>query len=268
MIYTLIVCSLSLAVQVAGNGLSCGIIWYERNVPEVKRTLINRLISNHCAVNVVFNSVTLNTSILIFLLGSLREAFCDLVSVALFGLVILYLLNADAIIALRYLYICRFKNVGILNDDLVYFFLTLVTAVVSVYFAVLIWFCGFHHVPFWHRCVCRFENESEPEVKQGVENLRLFWALGVTSLGLHAALYSAIFCRERMVEANIAAAGAGGAAAEMQQHVNDGNNNYNNHNNYNTYCTGIAAKVSTQIFDISLEVKVHFGTRDGNCPTI
>lgn len=101
MFRTAATCLLSMAIQTAGNTMSLGIIWHEQNAPEVKRTLINRLISNNCAVSMVFNALVMNTSNVMILYGAMNVYVCDVVSALLQAVMLGYLLNANVIVVLR-----------------------------------------------------------------------------------------------------------------------------------------------------------------------
>lgn len=61
----------------------------------------------------------------------------------------------------RYLYICRLKNTGFFDDDLIYTILVLLVYFFPFYFSALFTFSGMRVTPIWRKCA------GNPEILQG-----------------------------------------------------------------------------------------------------
>lgn len=184
----------AVAIQVAGDSLSYGIMWYEKNAPEVQRTLINRLISNNCGISILFNTCTLNFIIAMIFFRGLGPDVCDVFMFCLVLAVYWYLMNVNLATIVRYIYICHFQNVGALYDDLLYTFLTVVSFLLSLYFVTLLWFFKFLRNPPWFKCTyCASFGDAL------VTYDRNMWVLlhpMVGTLGLHL-LLKVLMCKKK-----------------------------------------------------------------------
>ena len=107
--------------ETLGNGLLLGIILYERKsgrrVPLIKRTTINRLTSNFCAMLILMNLTLTNAVALIHGMGPAGTHVCSAIVFSSNFFLTLGLLLLDIIICLRYLYIFWWKTVGGMETD-------------------------------------------------------------------------------------------------------------------------------------------------------
>lgn len=101
MIIEFVVCVLSILVQVVGNAMNFGVIWYKNNVHEMRQTLINRLIANQCLLSSLIITQVLNTNIAICIFGHFSVPLSDVSAVVMRALCICYIMNADIIVILR-----------------------------------------------------------------------------------------------------------------------------------------------------------------------
>lgn len=140
-------------VLAAGIALNSGIVWYERKLPEKRRTLVNRLISNHSLVVIAILMVMCPAVIAMAIFESLPTVVCN--GTVLLGslLIFIYFISADIIITLRYLFKVRFLAVTPFNEELVYFFISLMTFVLPFYFTILKQFFFGFDIPLRTRCL-------------------------------------------------------------------------------------------------------------------
>lgn len=103
----------------------------------------------------------------------------------------------------RYLYTNIFKSIGMLNDDLLYNFVTAATASLGAYFAVLVWFSGEHKGPLWHKCLtCPMPEEAKTSATKAL----VLKFLGATSIVVHLVLGARIWWHKRKMARTIGTA--------------------------------------------------------------
>lgn len=139
--------------------LNVGIIWFEKNEPEAKRTLINRLGANHSVGGLAFGGLVLA----LIAARDVSFAACEGVVFGIHCVFCFFFFNANLIIFIRHLFVCHFRNVGILNDGLAFRFVTAVAAFLAAYYNLLLFFAGRHHNPMWHWCLT-----GHPELQKGI----------------------------------------------------------------------------------------------------
>lgn len=161
------------AVSAACVALNVGIMWYERNIPEVKRTLINRLITNkvweydgyfgpfklihfpcpQCLLLMLLGVLVFSYATVLFSVGVLPEGVCDTVHLFIQFIGLSIGINVNVNIFLRYLYVCRFKNLGVLDELFCVRFYSIVSVALPLYLAAIMWVGGFYKSSLWSRQV-------------------------------------------------------------------------------------------------------------------
>ena len=161
----LVLGSLSLLITAVGFVLNFGIIWYEHTVPDMYRTLVNKMsamLSGHIILMVaswmlvVISVVVLEIHLYTFCLLSLTTSF-------VLSLAVLVVL--DEIMVLRFFYTCIFTSVGALNEEFFKYFIGLTNL---MFFCLLFFFIivqqdkiGGRHLFCWCTCMPSDECNSD-----------------------------------------------------------------------------------------------------------
>ena len=119
-----------------GTALNAGIIYYENNVADVRRTLLNKMIAVVALYSLAGPLVLTPFMAARAVAGPRSAAFCE-ASVLLYSAHMLLLVMAHVeTMLLRFLYACVFRTVGALNEDFFrYFFLVYNAAAAAVFLA-------------------------------------------------------------------------------------------------------------------------------------
>ena len=90
----------------------------------------------------------------------------------------------------RFIFICRWRNIGVIDDDFFHVFLTILFTSLPAYLAFLVWLAEGHKSPLWHKCIGDHSVVPEPG-----ENLLTFLPVllfGLFSLVLHFGVFVTI----------------------------------------------------------------------------
>ena len=101
---------------ITSSVLNFGIIWYENNVSDNRRTLINKMVavtSLYTLFIIIYGSPFIS---LVFLFGPMGVFFCQVTGHTYYFLFTLLALGHIETTVLRYLYACKFRTVGVLNE--------------------------------------------------------------------------------------------------------------------------------------------------------
>ena len=122
------------------------VVWYERHSADLRyRTIINRLLSRLCFIDIVACIVAQSSYLIIFIFGPLEVNYCNfIVMVARFFYVVcISIITLRQIV--RYLYIFKWKYVACLNDDFLAEFITLYLFVFGFTFSFATFVLGYHN---------------------------------------------------------------------------------------------------------------------------
>lgn len=95
------ICLSSAAVAVFGNALNLSIVWHGRTIPESRRTLVNRLIANHCLITSFVATLALAFNAARSFFGPVGDSFCDVYASVHWALLEMTIVNADLLIVFR-----------------------------------------------------------------------------------------------------------------------------------------------------------------------
>ena len=187
--------------QLFGLPMTLGILWYYAELPEVSKTLVTRLDANKFATIGLMNIVFSNSVIAIhFAGGGLGDTVCEAIHALMCSLVLLFAFNINLILLVRYLYICVFRNVGVVNEDLVYSFLTMLQIFLSFFFNLLKWSGGLQRGPSWYYCAgTTLSQENFPGAAVCLVDIV---AMCVLTPLWYFTLYLKIYNHERLAEAS------------------------------------------------------------------
>ena len=115
-----------------------GIIWYERYGTDLKRILVNMLVTSICWSGIVWFLIVQSLEILRFTVGPFPEPLC-LAQLAVKQIIHLQIiLTCDAITVVRYVYLFVLKNTSGFQDDFWFLFINL----------WIVAFCGLTQITF------------------------------------------------------------------------------------------------------------------------
>ena len=96
----------------------------------------------------------------------------------------------------RYLHIFRWHNVGLVDDDILHVFFSILYSFLPGYFSLLLWWSDLHKIPAWHKCAKGTMIWLEGDFSSSVANLLpIIITLGLTQT-LHVGIYFAIYRHE------------------------------------------------------------------------
>ncbi len=122
--------------------LCCGLIYYEANISDRHRTLVNKfysLLLSYVAFNVFSGSIGV---IYATLLGSAPAAVCYGSAVGIISSLVAIFLVINESMLIKYLYCCAFKTVGFLHEDFWMCFVKVINAGLAFYTALFLLYGG------------------------------------------------------------------------------------------------------------------------------
>ena len=129
--------TMSVFIQTVGIVCSSGIVWYQNNTSDNRRTLINKLVKL-LAYYTIFLDIFVNPyNFLRVIFGPLPAPLCEFFFFTRAVIFVGVLFTVNEIVILRYLYLCFFRSVGTLNEDFWLFF----AAVYNTFFGIVIALC-------------------------------------------------------------------------------------------------------------------------------
>ena len=114
-----------------------GIIWYERCGNHNYRTAINQLFSTSSWIIVAYILLVYIPEGTRYLTGPLNETYCDINNFLKNFLCCCHVLALDCIIVVRYIFIYKQTNFGVVNDDLITAFLQISIVALSLWLAIV-----------------------------------------------------------------------------------------------------------------------------------
>lgn len=178
-------------LEVIGNGLLLGMIWYERFGTNYERTLLNSLNSYTCICILFNNIISVNVMCFRFSLGPYPPFVCIIQSSIQHWTFFSALLSVNESVIFRYLYAFKWKNVGALNDDFFEQFLT----VLNTFFGGMYAMCQFlvYNIYRLDYALCTGEDpqsyEEYPKVYPKSPSTILCLLTGILYLFLHMKMF-------------------------------------------------------------------------------
>lgn len=194
MLFKIATAVLNVSILAVGIALNLGIVWYERNLPENRRTLINRLTSNRSLISISLISAICPILALLCFFDRLPTPVCNVAALVGFSSIMMFFVNADITIVLRCLFKVRYHGLHPYNEDFFYTFLSIMTFLLAFYPNLLTYMSDVCNIPFWLRCVA-MEDENTNSPASIVTKIFVF--LLAFSLILHISVYVAIYVHDK-----------------------------------------------------------------------
>ena len=162
--------------------LNLTIIWYEYNVADNFRTLVNKIISVMAGYNLLLcsSAVLLVCSWTAF--GPLPPSFCMANTLILSFAFVQLILAVNELNIVRFLYACHFEHVGALNEEFFQHFFIVFNAVMGAFISALAGIVAIGNSTFFCTCTgmdsacCQLSGEGVPGMV-GVTVVALFNAI-------------------------------------------------------------------------------------------
>ena len=171
--------------------LESGIIWYERNGNHNYRTVFNQLFATISWIAIGYTLLAFVPQGIRYLVGPLNDTWCGIHIFIKHFFFCCFLLASNCVIGLRYLFIFKWKQVSVFDDDLITFFLQLSILVLS-FWMTLAKLTTTRKMPL-NYFICTGKKPTEPrEIASGL--------LVILSVLLHIFVFIKIFVHQRQLE--------------------------------------------------------------------
>ena len=185
-----------------GGILEVGIIWYEKNGDHNYRTALNQLFSTISWIAISYILLVYVPEGTRYVIGPLPETFCDFHHWMKNFLTCCFILAFDGIICLRYIFIFKWGQFSVFDDNLIVSFLQLSIVVLSFWIALVKWMSPGRRALNYFMCAGKNPNEKN---EAGTNNsiTRQYDTTGILSLlsfVLHLVLSMKIFLYQRRME--------------------------------------------------------------------
>ena len=193
------------AGSIFGLLLEAGIIWYERNGNHRYRTAINQLFSTISWLVVLYILIVYIPEGIRYLIGPLDATYCDVHNFLKNFFWNCAVLTLDCIITLRYIIIFKWKNLAVVNDDLITRFLQLTILIVGLWITA-VKRLSLGRMPMnYFMCTGINPDETNGNNKSGIVHKQYDTSglLVCVSFVLHIFVFTKIFLYERKMEKKI-----------------------------------------------------------------
>eukprot|EP00095_Tigriopus_kingsejongensis_P003417 maker-scaffold1126_size61158-snap-gene-0.12 protein:Tk03417 transcript:maker-scaffold1126_size61158-snap-gene-0.12-mRNA-1 annotation:"serine protease easter precursor" len=140
-------------VETLGNALLLSVIWYQQFGRESNRTLLNHLHSHILGYMIASNCFTFPLKILPYLIrGPLPPWLCMVHEVANAYLNTAQMLTGTEGIFVRYLYLVKWKNIGLLADEFFNAYLFILNNMLTLFGVTIAWYGDTLYYPLYFIC--------------------------------------------------------------------------------------------------------------------
>ncbi len=145
--------------------LLSGLIYYEVNINDRYKTLLNQIYSLLLGYIIIFIVAMNVLSVSHAIYGPLAEIWCHFISGVILGMVIAICMGLNESIFIKYLYCCAYKSIGCLNDYFSFYFLARLNVLLAIYLSIFLELADMGPMPLFLFCTgCNTVDHSQTKI--------------------------------------------------------------------------------------------------------